>query len=645
MRQKLYYIFIFLCFSFLTLKGQDKLVVKADESYESYSFSLAIDIYKKVLDKGFVSPDLLKKLGNAYYFNADYAEAADAYKKLIEGYKEEVGSDYYFRYAQTLKSLENYAEAEEIMKQFIVLTSNDVRATMFTSEKDYLEEIKSNSGKFTIIPFPYNSKYSDFAPAYYKKGLLFSSDRDTGNLARYRHSWNAKDFLDLYKVDADEESQAAVLKLKDNINTRLHESTSVVTADGETIYFTRNNTKDGKYVKDEDGVIRLKIFKSTLVNGEWSISTELPFNSDSYSVAHPSLSADDKTMYFASDMPGTLGQSDIFKVAINPDGSFGIPVNLGPVINTESRETFPFITDNNALYFASDGHPGLGGLDLFAVSVEKGAKNGAVVNLGTPINSQFDDFSLIINPKLKTGYFASNRTKGLGSDDIYRFEQIEEVALICNQKISGRVLDKATNAPLIGAMVKVIDEDNNEIASAVTSLDGSYMIAIDCNQGNFVRTLLEGYIPSEEYLNASEGAPVEINFFMEKELITAGFGDDLAKLLQLSTIYFDLNKYDIRTDAEVEIQKVIAAMEKFPSLVIKVNSHTDSQGFDDYNLTLSKNRAKATVQYMIGKGIAKERLLQEGFGETKILNECVNGVQCSEEKHQLNRRSEFIIIE
>ncbi|MDO6519325.1 OmpA family protein [Zobellia uliginosa] len=646
MIKKIHILFVLVFLMGVSGFAQEKLITKANEKYDEYSFSPAIDIYKKVLDRGYVSADLLKKLGNSYYYNADYEDAANTYKRLVDEYPDETGPEYYFRYAQTLKTLEDYETSKVIMAKFLEVTSDDVRANTYKSEEDYLNDIKKNSGRYNVLPFQYNSPYSEFAPSFYKKGLIFSSDRDTGNFARYRHTWNSKDFLDLYKVNADSASNGFVTKLGDQLNTRLHESTSVVTKDGQTLYFTRNNYKEGKYVKDGNGIIRLKIFKAVMSEeGVWSNIEELPFNSDEYSIAHPTLSADEKTLYFASDMPGSYGESDIFRVAINEDGSYGTPENLGDVINTEARETFPFVTSKDILYFSSDGHPGLGGLDIFATKIDNGRFDGTVMNVGEPVNGRMDDFTFIFNEDTREGYFASNRSEGQGADDIYAFLETKPLLIDCEQAVSGVVRDKISNEPLVGASVKVIDENNEEIMSAITDAEGKYNLIVDCTQGNFVRAMTEGYIPSEEYLGKSDGAPKTIDFFLERSSISAGFGDDLAKLLQLSTIYFDFDKYNIRKDSEIEVEKVIAAMEKYSSLRIKVNSHTDSRGKDSYNLWLSQKRAEATVNYMISKGIAKERLEGEGFGETKLINKCANGVKCSDKDHELNRRSEFIILE
>ena len=646
MKHKVIFLLVILFLFHGMAEAQERLIEKGNEKFEAYSFSPAIDIYKKVMDKGYVSADLLRKLGNSYYYNADYKDAADTYKKLVNDYPQEITAEDYFKYAQTLKTLGDYDTSSTIMTKFIEITKGDGRANAFKEDRDFMAEIKENSGRYNVGPFEYNSPYSDFAPSFYKEGLIFSSDRDTGNFARYRHTWNAKDFLDLYVINADSSSINKVKKLGENVNTRLHESTSVVTKDGQTLYFTRNNFVEGKYIKDDKGIIRLKIFRAKMMeDGIWGEIEELPFNNDSYSVANPALSPDEKTLYFVSDMPGTIGESDLFMVAINQDDTFGPPQNLGPNINTEARETFPYVTSEEILYFSSDGHPGLGGLDVFATKILRKDFSGKVLNVGEPVNSNSDDFTFIFNEDLRTGYFASNRKEGLGFDDIYSFTETKPLVFDCIQQVTGTVRDKVTNEVLVGATVKVIDENNEEVLSTKTDSEGTYSLELDCNKGNFVRALMEGYIPNEEYIGVSDGKPKIIDFYLERDQITAGFGDDLAKLLQLSTIYFDFDKYNIRKDSEVEIEKVIAAMEKYPSLKLKVNSHTDSRGAASYNLWLSQKRAESTVNYMIKKGISSDRLVSEGFGETKLLNECADGVKCTAAQHEINRRSEFIILE
>lgn len=671
---------------------QDKRIQKANEKYRQYSFRPAIDIYERVRAEGYVNSELLTKLGDSYYFNADYTKAAEVYKELVSGYDSILGAEVVFRYAQSLKTTGKYDEANKWMLEF-----NKIAEKLQLNAKgaeDYLDEIERNSGRYVLNEeFVYNSSYSDFAPSFYKKGLIFSSDRDTGNFARYRHTWNSRDFLDLYKINADSVSMGRVVKIdvlnrflqeneidsasidnsavsevgtdklpkkKNRINSRFHESTSVLTKDGKTLYFTRNNYVDGKRYEDDKGITRLKIYAASWINDRWTNIIELPFNIEGYSFAHPALSPDEKFLYFVSDLDGGYGESDIWKVEIFEDGTYGNPINLGGSINTQARETFPFISAGDSLYFSSEGHPGLGGLDVFVTNIKAHDYSRKVNNLGRPINTKYDDFSFIINNKTKKGYFASNRifdqegqdkkskdrVEGKGSDDIYAFT--DQGPIPCLQLVMGTIRDKISNEVLAGATVKIIGDDNNEVSTTLTNSEGKYSLQIDCNKNNFVRALKDGYIASEVFLPLTEKstgqAQIE-DFYLERDVVTGGFGDDLAKLLQLSTIYFDLDKSNIRPDAEIEIQKVIAAMNRFPSLKIKVNSHTDSQGRDEYNLWLSQQRAQSTVDYMISKGISKDRLVGQGYGESRLINECINGVPCSSSKHELNRRSEFIILE
>jgi outer membrane protein OmpA-like peptidoglycan-associated protein/tetratricopeptide (TPR) repeat protein len=624
--------------------GQERLVDQGNREYENYSFSTAQDIYQHVLDKGYSSADLLQKLGDTYYFNADYGKSAELYGRLVSEYPAEADPAHYFRYAQALKSIEDYKGAEQAMEQFYTLTGRDSSGGSPEEPRDFMEEIRANSGRYRLESFEHNTQHLEFAPSFYGKDLLFSSDSDTGNLARYRHTWNSRDFMDIYRVRTDSNSVETLSKLE-GINSRWHESTSALSPDGQTLYFTRNNTRKGKIATDEEGYVRLKIYRAHLRDSLWTDIEELSINSDSYSVAHPALSADGTTLYFASDMPGTSGLSDIFKVSIREDGTLGTPENLGPKVNTSARETFPFVSSDSILYFASDGLPGLGGLDIFATNLAQLPFKGRVLNVGSPVNTPMDDFTYIMDGNTREGYFASNREGGKGGDDIYGFTELEPLVFECLQDISGTVRDKITNEVLPGATVRVIDEDNQEVTATITDAEGNYQLTLDCDQGNFVRASRQGYTPSEEFLAPSDGKPQIIDFYLEPETISAGFGDDLAKLLQVSTIYFDFDRYDVRPDAEVQLQKVIAALEKYPSLKIKANSHTDSRGPDAYNLWLSQKRAESTVNYMISKGIAPERLRFEGFGETQLVNQCDDGVSCAAADHELNRRSEFIIFE
>ena len=370
----------------------------------------------------------------------------------------------------------------------------------------------------------------------------------------------------------------------------------------------------------------------------------MPFNSDEYSTAHPALNEDNTKLYFASDMEGTIGLSDIWVVDINEDGTYGTPVNLGRPINTEGRETFPFMSKNGNLYFASDGHPGLGGLDVYVTSPQLQNDEQEIVNIGKPINSSFDDFTFIVNDETKLGYFASNRKRGMGSDDIYRF--VQEI-IPCEIVLDGRVLDKETGTPISGAMVQLMNNSNEVLNSMVTDTDGAYNFdTATCEEEYVVRAIKEKFT-GDEVLFSTPDASKTITNDLRIELVEKPIeiGDDLTKLLDLNPIYFDFDRFNIRRDAALELEKVISVMKQYPDMIIDARSHTDSRGIDSYNLSLSDKRAKSTVEYIINVGgIDKSRISGAGYGETQLVNDCGNDSNCSEEDHQLNRRSEFIVI-
>ncbi|MBT8205343.1 MAG: OmpA family protein [Eudoraea sp.] len=627
---------------------------KADRKFRDISYSMSIDIYEAVLEKNqnkFMTPNMLKLVGDSYYFNAAYQKAARNYGMLIDNFgnqKEVVGPEYYFKYALCLKSLGEYEKSDEMMQRFADRSVEDNRVKNFKNAQDYLDAIAASEGRYSLadLGMDINSEYSDLSPSFYKEGLIFSSDRDTGNLARYRHTWNAMDFLDLYKINVDSTSRKKPSKfdLDPEFTTRVHESSSVFTQDGQTMYFTGNNYKDGKIIKDKQGIVRLKIYQAKLQEGEWVVADNLSINSDDYSVAHPALSPDERTLYFASDMHNPSVDSDLYSVAINADGSItGTPEPLKGTINTGARETFPFVSSEGVLYFASDGHPGLGGLDIFSAKIEQDRPQSPVENLGEPVNSKMDDFSFIIDDEKLQGYFASNREGGDGYDDIYAFKK----AAKCEQTVRGTVRDKITNELLIGATIKVLNKEYEEIQTTFTDENGQYSLELDRYQLNTVMAMAEGYTSEDVFLEIGECKPPRIiDFYLERDEVTCG--DDLSVLIPelRSTIYFDFDKDIIRDDAKPQIELVIAIMEKYPSLNIKLKAHTDAQGPDAYNLDLSKRRAQATVDYILANSdkISPDRLESEGYGETDLANkDCPNGVWCPDKEHEKNRRTEFII--
>ena len=615
--------------------GQISKLAKADKKYDKFSYIDAIEIYEKVAEKGIKSVDLFQKLGNAYYFNGELTKASKWYGALF-ALQQEVEPEYYFRYAQALKAEGNYEKANQFMDIFLTKT-NDARGKLYAENKDYLNKIDSESGKYLMDTTSINSEFYDYGPSFYEENIVFTSSRSEGNLYAKIHDWTKQNFTDLFIAPLNSEGKLGkVTNLSKEINTKFNESSPVFTKDGKTMYFTRNNYNNGKKRKSDDKIIMEKIYKAELVNGKWSNIKELPFCSDNYKTAHPALSPDEKTLYFASNMPGSYGNSDLYKVSIDKYGNFGTPENLGPTINTEGRETFPFIDNNNHLFFASDGHPGLGGLDIFEAIINENSVEKPI-NIGKPINSSKDDFGYIINNQ-NFGFFSSNREGGLGFDDIYSFK-------ICMQNVQGIVSDSDTNEILSNAKVFLFDENMNLISETTTSDKGAYFFKIQCNKKYIIRVTKEEYTTTEKTITSnSQLNDIELDISLKRNIFPIEVGIDLAKLFDISVIYFNLDKWDIRPDAANDLEIILTVMNQYPNMVIDIRSHTDSRQTHEYNEILSDKRAKSTLEYLVSKGIDRSRLSAKGYGETQLVNECADGVPCSEVEHQKNRRSEFIVI-
>lgn len=629
----IYSILLLIGFSFVSFSQSAKLA-SADRKYDKYSYVDAIEIYEKVAEKGYKSAELFKKLGNSYYFNGELDKAAKWYKDLF-ALNEEVEPEYYFRYSQCLKAVEDYDNANKYLELFNQKT-DDSRGNAFAKNKDYLKDIDAVSGKYSIGTTTINSEFSDYGPSFFGNQLVFTSSRKEGALYNKIHKWTMQNFTDLYSVTINnDKSLSEPQNFSKTVNSKFNESTPVFTNDGKTMYFTRNNYLDGKKGKDDDKSTLVKIYKASLINNEWDNIQEVPFNSDEYSTAHPTLSADNKTMYFASDMPGGFGNSDIYKVSLNSDGTFGKPENLGTTINTEGRETFPFIAFDNTLYFASDGHLGLGGLDVFESKFSNNEFQKPE-NLGKPINSSMDDFGFIVN-KEKSGFFTSNRDGGSGFDDIYSFA-------ICTQKIHGIITDIDTQELLPNSKVELFDENMKKLGEVMSDSKAHYTFDVDCNQKFYVRASKEEYETSEKTVtSAKENGETELNIELKRNVFPVEEGTDLAKIFDISIIYFDLDKWNIRPDAAKDLQKIVEVMKQYPNMQVDIRSHTDSRQTHKYNELLSDRRAKSTLEFMVKNGIERNRLTAKGFGETQLVNGCSDGVPCSEAEHQKNRRSEFIV--
>lgn len=615
--------------------AQGSKLNKADKKYDKYSYIDAIEIYEKVAEKGYKSTEIFEKLGNAYYFNGELDKASKWYGELF-ALNQEVDSEYYFRYAQALKAEGNYEKSNQYMELFAQKT-NDTRAKLFQENKDYLTDIDAVSGKYTMDKTDVNSEFYDYGPTFFGKQIVFTSSRSEGNQYSKIHEWTKQNFTDLFVASIDNNGKlGSVENFSKTVNTKYNESSPVFTKDGKTMYFTRNNYNDGKKRKSDDKVIMEKIYKAELVNGEWTNVKELPFSNDNYKTAHPALSPDEKTMYFASDMPGSFGNSDLYKVSIDSNGNFGSPENLGPTINTEGRETFPFVDTDNNLFFASDGHLGLGGLDIFEAKANKNSFEKPV-NVGKPLNSPMDDFGYVTN-KDGLGFFSSNRDGGSGYDDIYTFT-------VCTHTLSGLITDVDTKEILPNAKVILFDDKMNKISETTSSDKGSYSFKIECNKKYYVRASKEEYETTEKSFGpVTKTGESKLDIELKRNIFPVEVGTDLAKILDVSIIYFDLDKWNIRPDAAEDLEKIIAVMNQYPNMTIDIRSHTDSRQTHKYNELLSDRRAKSTLEFMVKNGINRNRLTAKGYGETQLVNNCSDDIPCSEAEHQKNRRSEFIVL-
>ena len=608
-------------FGTATLTAQNKDTQKADKHFNRFEYVDATAEYLKLVDKGKADGYVYKQLADGYFNTFNPAEATKWYAKAVET---EQGAETYYRYAQMLKAQGKYEEANKQMQKFAAKAPNDQRAKDFKANPNYLPSLLDKQKKFDIKPLDINSDKSDFGAVLHGSSLYFTSAR---NAARKNYGWNDEPYLDIYQathnVDGTITNPVAVAEL----NSKWHDGPSTLSADGNTIYFSSESFKEGEFEKDKSinaKLSQVNLFKATKTGDKWGNITSLPFNSKEYSTGNPSLSKDGKTLYFASNMPGTIGATDIWKVAVNADGSFGEPVNLGPNVNTEGEENFPFISeDNKTLYFASSGRQGFGGYDVFAYDM-----TGASVNMAKPINSEKDDFAFTFNTEKNIGFVSSNRA---GVDNIYL------ATPVCGVEVVTVVTDAKTGAILSNAKVSILDEKKNVIATEMSNEKGEVTYNVECNKSYAIQASKDGYEGGSFPVAASKGgtqkvsaalSPIDV-IVTETEII-------------LKPIFFEFNKSNITQEGALVLDSLVQVLKNNPDMVILAKSHTDNRGNDKYNMSLSERRAQSTVQYVISKGIPKEQISGKGMGESEPKVDCKEA--CTEEDHAANRRSEFLIV-
>jgi outer membrane protein OmpA-like peptidoglycan-associated protein len=619
--KKIYTTFI-LIVSLAVSYGQNSATSKADKLFESYQYVAAIEEYLKLAESKNANEYVYTQLAESYYNVFDSKNASKWYAKAVKGKAE---AEIYFRYAQTLKVLGNYQEANKQMDVFAKMVPKDERAKEHLANPNYIPSLSTDAKLFDVADTNIKNKgQSDFGAVLTNDNTLyFASTRNSSNRT---DSYSDQPYLDIYKsTRAANGNFSEPIPVKE-LNTPFHDGPVTISSDGTTMFFARDGHSEGQYGKSKNGNIKVGeqgIYKATKVDGKWSNVESLPFNSTSHSSTNPSLSTDGKTLYFASNMPGGLGESDIWKVSVTSNG-YGKPENLGANVNTAARENFPFITDDNILYFASTGHQGIGGYDVYKINL-----NGTeqAQNLGKPVNTEKDDFSFSFNKSVNIGYFSSNRK---GTDAIYT------ATPVCKAEALIVVTNSKTNAVLANASVAILDAKGNVIETKQTNAEGKVNYGIECNVGYGLKVSapnFENAVSAVKPATAGETI-VEVALMPTSVIIT-----DTEVIL--NPVYFEYDKSNITAQGAVELDKLIKVMNDYPNMIIFVKSHTDSKGSDTYNLNLSEKRAQSTVQYLISKGIATARISGKGYGSTVQKVKCT---KCTAEQDAQNRRSEFMIV-
>lgn len=628
--------------------AQNKNLNKAKELFEAMRYKEAAVMYNTHLENhSEPTAALLKNAADANFYVQDSKHALKWYERLYALKGEQLSEVEFLRYQQSLRGTENYAKADELVKIHLRQKGQSKQIDAFNAQRKYNDSLSKTASLYTIKNLAINSSKSDFGAAFYADKVIYASSKDTTQVNSKLYSWNQQPFLSLYAADrnAADGSLFREQHVFPEIRSAFHEATVAFSPDYKTIYYTTNTTNaKHKPLKDNKGFTNLQIIKGSVENGKIVKTQKIAINNIDYSVGHPAVSPDGKWLFFVSDMPGGYGETDIYVAEIKADGDVQNPVNLGANINTVGRDMFPFFVGDR-LFFASEGHYGFGGLDIY-MAMDLGKLNfGTAKNLGSPINSNADDFGFIMDSKLAYGYFSSNRVGGQGDDDIYSFTKAPDV---CLEIISGVVTTAKSGLPLEGATIKAYDEFDDYIGTVQSDAQGKYAITVPCGSKVRIEASKANHSTEQQMvpLTAKHGKETpNINFALVNyaDLIKI---EDKQEKIDINPIFFDFDKADITPQGSIELDRVIYAMTKFPNLKIKIESHTDSRGKDAYNLRLSDARAKSTQQYIISKGIDSSRILSAiGYGETRLRNKCKNGVKCTEEEHFANRRSDFIIIE
>lgn len=603
------------------LSAQNQYTKTADKLFNRYEYVDAAKEYLKLAEGSKADNYVYKQLAESYYNVFNTKEAVKWYAKVVE---QKQDAETYYKYAQMLKAEGNFKEADKQMQQFAQLAPNDQRAKAFKSNPNYLPELQGQAKLYNIVKSDVSSDKTDFGAVLTNdNNVYFASARNT---SKRNSNFNEEPYLDIYRATYNANGTISDAVAVDNLNTKWHDGPVSITSDGNTMYYGSESFNEKEFTKDKEKNAKfgkIYLYKATKEGDNWSNVKPLPFNNRGYDVRNPSISKDGKTLYFSSNMPGGFGGEDIWKVSVNGD-EYGTPENLGAKVNTEANESFPYITDDNILFFSSNGKQGFGGLDVFRMDLNKGSD---AMNVGEPVNTSKDDFAFTYNATKKVGFFSSNRD---GNDDIFKADPV------CNVQALVRVKDAKTGKVIEGATVMLVDEKQKTISNQTTAVNGETSTGVMCNTAYSAQVSKSGY----------ESGVFEVKKAENEQVVVEALLNPIMPIITeteviLQPIYFEFDRSNITAEGAAELDKLVIVMNEHPNMVIFAKSHTDSRGSDKYNMNLSDRRAKATVQYLISKGIAKDRISGQGFGESEPKVACK---PCNEEQHAQNRRSEFLIV-
>lgn len=598
-------------------------VYKGDRFYDGVAYSKAIPFYEKVYKK---HPEKVGgNLAEAYYLTGQSEDAEKVYKELIErGTTDQVD---YTKYAKVLMMNDKHEEAQEVLQKYVNQNPNNEMASRMLESTEKLNDRFRDTTLYELTAISLPDFTNTYSTTKYKDKIVFVADKQVGKSKQ--SAWTGNSYVSLYETSVSNDGTwSSPKELEGNINGKYHEGPAVFTKDGEKVFFTRSNYTKRKLEVNDENTNNLKLFTADFVDNKWVNLEELPFNSDDYSVGHPTLSPTEDTLYFISDMPGGLGGTDLY-YSVAKNGTWSAPVNLGTTVNTAQNEMFPYYHHDGALYFSSEGHNSMGGLDVFETEL-KGDSWAKPENLNYPVNSTKDDFAFLLEEDGTFGYLSSARS---GDDKIYTFVKNPPTF-----NLIGFVHEKGNRTPMPGATIEVTNQDTGDTFTLVSDEEGNFSTAIDHE------TIYKALASKEDHFSKSEvvstkglkySEDIYVEFEIEKMVID--------EPIEIENIFYDFDKWNIRADAAVELDKLVKILNDNPNIEIELGSHTDSRGTDAYNQNLSNRRAKSVVDYLVKRGIDKNRLTWKGYGESKLVNGCKDDVPCSEADHQKNRRTEFTV--